>query len=52
LTRNELRELFPDGEIHCEKLFGLTKSFMVVRRSPVGAAADSSRPPSDPGNPG
>lgn len=32
LTRKELVSLFPDGEIHRERVFGLTKSFMVVRR--------------------
>jgi SAM-dependent methyltransferase len=32
LSANELRRLFPDGEIHRERLFGLTKSLMVVRR--------------------
>lgn len=32
LTAGDLRRLFPDGEIHREKLFGLTKSLMVVRR--------------------
>jgi SAM-dependent methyltransferase len=32
LTARDLRRLFPDGEIHRERLFGLTKSFMVVRR--------------------
>ena len=30
LTRRELAALFPDGEIHRERLLGLTKSFMVV----------------------
>jgi SAM-dependent methyltransferase len=32
LSAGDLRRLFPDGEIHREKLFGLTKSLMVVRR--------------------
>ena len=32
LTAGDLRRLFPDGEIHREKLLGLTKSLMVVRR--------------------
>jgi SAM-dependent methyltransferase len=33
LTASDLRRLFPDGEIHRERRFGLTKSLMVVRRS-------------------
>lgn len=33
LSARELRRLFPDGEIHRERLFGLTKSLMAVRRS-------------------
>jgi SAM-dependent methyltransferase len=32
LSATDLSRLFPDGEIHREKLFGLTKSLMVVRR--------------------
>jgi SAM-dependent methyltransferase len=32
LSASDLSRLFPDGEIHREKLFGLTKSLMVVRR--------------------
>jgi hypothetical protein len=32
LSAQDLRRLFPDGEIHRERVFGLTKSFMVVRR--------------------
>lgn len=31
LSARDLRGLFPDGEIHREKLFGLTKSLMIVR---------------------
>jgi hypothetical protein len=31
VTRSELRSLFPDGTIVSERLFGLTKSFMVHR---------------------
>jgi SAM-dependent methyltransferase len=31
LSGRALRRLFPDGEIHRERLFGLTKSFMVIR---------------------
>jgi len=34
LTAGELRRLFPDAEIHRERIFGLTKSLMAVRRSP------------------
>jgi SAM-dependent methyltransferase len=32
LTERDLKRLFPDGEIHRERLLGLTKSLMVVRR--------------------
>jgi 2-polyprenyl-3-methyl-5-hydroxy-6-metoxy-1,4-benzoquinol methylase len=31
LSARELRRLFPDAEIHRERLFGLTKSLMAVR---------------------
>jgi SAM-dependent methyltransferase len=34
LSASELQRLFPDAEIHRERLFGLTKSLMAVRRSP------------------
>jgi SAM-dependent methyltransferase len=33
LSARDLRRLFPDAEIHRERLFGLTKSLMAVRRS-------------------
>lgn len=32
LSARDLRRLFPDGEVHRERMFGLTKSLMVVRR--------------------
>ena len=31
LSKKDLKELFPDANIKCEKLFGLTKSFMVYK---------------------
>ena len=34
LSARDLRRLFPDAEIHRERLFGLTKSLMAVRREP------------------
>jgi SAM-dependent methyltransferase len=33
LSARDLRRLFPDGEVHRERLFGFTKSLMVVRRA-------------------
>ena len=32
LSARDLQRLFPDGEIHRERVFGLTKSLMVVRK--------------------
>ncbi len=44
LDAGELRRLFPEAEIHRERLFGLTKSLMVVRRFPAdGANASAER---------
>ena len=40
LTESDLRGLFPDAEIHKERMFGLTKSLMAVR--PARPAGDHS----------
>jgi hypothetical protein len=43
LSARELRRLFPDAEIHRERMFGLTKSLMAVRRArPAAAPVDGS----------
>jgi hypothetical protein len=38
LSFRQVKELFPDCEIHREKMFGLTKSFIAVRRDPPKTA--------------
>ena len=40
LSARDLRRLFPDGEIHRERLFGLTKSLMVVRGPSGGGSRE------------
>lgn len=35
LSARDLRRLFPDAEIHRERVFGLTKSLLAVRRAPA-----------------
>ena len=49
LSGRDLRRLFPDAEIHRERLFGLTKSLMLVRSDALkahsrGAGTPSSEP--------
>jgi len=41
LSAHDLRRLFPDAEIHRERVLGLTKSLMAVRRSVTGSASSS-----------
>lgn len=45
LSAGDLRRLFPDAEIHRERVFGLTKSLMAVRRDAPGGG--SPPPPGD-----
>jgi SAM-dependent methyltransferase len=46
LSARDLRRLFPDAEIHRERLFGLTKSFMLVRSDALNAHSRGARTPS------
>ena len=39
LGAHDLRRLFPDAEIHRERVLGLTKSLMAVRKSVAGSAS-------------
>lgn len=41
LSARDLRRLFPDGELHRERVLGLTKSLMVVRRESEASPAPS-----------
>ena len=44
LTASDLRRLFPDGEIHRERMFGVTKSLMAVRPArPAGGHSTEAR---------
>jgi SAM-dependent methyltransferase len=41
LTERDMRRLFPDAEIHRERLFGLTKSLIAVRKERIELPAKS-----------
>jgi hypothetical protein len=45
LTHRELRELFPDCEIHRERWLGMTKSFIAIRRHRPQDTPASGNPP-------
>lgn len=34
LKYREMQELFPDCEIHCERVLGITKSYIAIRKKP------------------
>jgi hypothetical protein len=46
LSFDEMRELFPDCSIHCEKFMGLTKSYIAVRDRLESIAGDLRTPTS------
>lgn len=41
LSYREMKELFPDCQIYKEKWFGMTKSFIAIRRSPAQPPGDT-----------
>ncbi|HYG23649.1 MAG TPA: methyltransferase domain-containing protein [Verrucomicrobiae bacterium] len=48
LTHNEMKELFPDCEIFVERLLGLPKSYIAIRRSQKERSLTYPRRPSQP----
>jgi hypothetical protein len=45
LTESDLRRLFPDAEIHKERMFGVTKSLMAVRPALAAGNRGETSPP-------
>lgn len=51
LNERQMRELFPDGEIHREKFLIFTKSLIAIRRAPPASVATTEHPRNASTNP-